>query len=234
VGSPFEAVDRETTHLGIDDVESRISRIVPLTFFIEGLRLRELVLTSPALWEDPFEFSRVETAMQLEPSMRQVSVTKGLPPMFAQSWSTVRDSDTLLRAYSRVDKDPATQRNKLRNAEGVRVFSTPRKLLLALRAGAANDPPASCYIGAVRYESKDSYLAAMHTAVEDLRESIFSTPRRRAEWLLRKRDAFAHEAEVRLMYVQHRARSCRGLYESDGRCHWSRPSSSGYHDGTLA
>ena len=90
-----------------------------------------MVLVAPRLWEDPFEVIGNGIAVDRPRGDRieQVIINQSLPPAYAQCWSATPESDTLLRAYSRVIKDPHFGRNICPRDEGVRVRSTPRKLL---------------------------------------------------------------------------------------------------------
>ena len=85
--------------------------------------------------------------------------------------------------------------------------STPRKLLEALAAGTQSGPKASCFIGSVQYLEKNALLQEIANAVDSGGLDVFEHPGNRAKLLLMKREAFAHEAEVRLMVVRHRSDS---------------------------
>src|ERR1039457_6010799 len=106
-------------------------------FLEEAIRLRLLVLVAPHLWEDPFELigSAIAVNQRVGDRIQQTIINQSLPTPYAQAWSATAESDTLLRAYSRVIKDPHFRRNVVPRDEGVRVRSTPRKLLRALLGG---------------------------------------------------------------------------------------------------
>src|SRR5579871_7064477 len=90
----------------ISDPDMAVYRIFPLWYLEEALRLQKIVLVDPRLWEDPLEaggwliVADVRTGGQYE----QVNITQSLPPAYAQCWSATPESDTLMRAYSRVVK----------------------------------------------------------------------------------------------------------------------------------
>ena len=90
--------------LNIADPDAPIYRIYPLWFFEEALRLRQLVLVAPERWEDPYEIltSRVMIVYGRTAPGEQRPLGPLLRPAYAQCWSNTRESDTLLRAYSRV------------------------------------------------------------------------------------------------------------------------------------
>jgi hypothetical protein len=189
----------------IIDLDAPVYRIVPLWFLDEALRLRVLTLNSPTRWEDPYELigEKISIVRKVGEKFEQ-TMPRPLPAAFAQCWSATKESDTLLRAYSRVVRDPYFARNLYPREEGVRVRSTPRKLLEALRRGTQGFPDNSCYIGAVQYMSEAQLQQELANAVAAHGMDVFSTPSNLAKLLLMKRDAFQHEAEVRLLYVEQR------------------------------
>jgi|GEM_PF-2984559 len=97
----------------VPDPDDSIYRIFLLWFFEEVLRLKQLVLVSPRNWEDPYEIIGESIAVDIERDGRiqQEIINQSLPPVFAQCWSATAESDTLLRTYSRVEKDPHSRRN---------------------------------------------------------------------------------------------------------------------------
>lgn len=191
----------------IADPDAPIYRILPLWFLEETFRLKQLVLVSPRLWEDPLEIVGEPIAVNLhhDDRVEQQIINQSLPPAFAQCWSATAESDTLLRAYSRVVKDPHFGRNICPREEGVRVRSTGRKLLQAVIAGSAAGPKGYWFLGAVKYLSRALLLQEIANAIVRNGLGVFEVPSNRAKLLLLKRDAFSHEAEVRLLFVQHDA-----------------------------
>jgi hypothetical protein len=135
----------------------------------------------------------------------QEPLERHLLPAYAQCWSRTSESDTLLRAYSRIAKDTHFERNMSPRDEGVKVRSTPRKLLRALLEWSPSPPARSGYIGAVSYyDSGDAILQELTNRVgqhgiDGMKDGVL-----RAELLLLKRRAFEHEAEVRLIYLEAR------------------------------
>lgn len=165
----------DRNHLPVDDGLIRVSdanapiyRIFPLWFFEESLRLRQLALVAPSKWEDPFEVVSNAIAVDIRRGNRieQVIINQSLPPAFAQCWSRTGESDSLLRAYSRVFKDPHFGRNICPRNEGVRVRSSPRKLLQAVRSGNPSGLKGQWFIGAVIYLSGDALLQEIANAID--------------------------------------------------------------------
>lgn len=187
----------------VPDVNAHIYRIFPLWFLEEALRLQQLVLVQPSHWEDPFEVVGDAIAVDSRNGDRieQVIINQTLPPAFAQCWSATAESDALLRAYSRVVKDPHFRRNICPRDEGVRVRSTPRTLLQALISGTPATFKGQWFLGSVQYLQRETLLQEITNAIGQHGLDVFSVPSNRAKLLLMKRDVFSHESELRVVYV---------------------------------
>lgn len=127
-----------------------------------------------------------------------------LRPVYAQCWSATEESETLLRAYSRLIRHPHFGRNECPGEEGVAVISTPRKLLECLQAWAQADHKHCCFIGRVKYLSDVGVRENIGKAFSHELPERKVSERQMAEFLLLKRNAFEHENEVRLIYVETR------------------------------
>ena len=151
----------------VSDVDSPIYRIFPLWSLEETLRVRQLALVAPSKWEDPFDVIGDVIAVDIRRGARieQKIINQALPPVFAQCWSRTIESDTLLRAYSRVVKDPNFRRNICPRDEGVRVRSSARKLLQAMRNGNPSGLNGKWFIGDVRYLSSGALLQEITNAL---------------------------------------------------------------------
>lgn len=178
-----------------------IYRVFPLWRFQAALGNRQLVLASPHLWEDPNEVIGSAVAVNSRRGGR-VIINQSLAPIFAQCWSAAPESDTLLRAYSRVVKDPEFSRNTRPRDEGVRVKTTPRKLLHALRAGTLGHWHGKWFVGAVEYTTQNGLLQKIADDIGRFGLRAHEAPVNRAHLHLRKHEAFSHESEVRALYVQ--------------------------------
>jgi hypothetical protein len=187
----------------LPDPDVPVYRIFPLWFFEEMLRTRQLVLVAPHRWEDPFEVlsrSVILVDPRFEPPETR-PLDDFLPPAYAQCWSRNEESDTLWRAYSRVFKDAHFNRNLFPRDEGVQVRSSPRKLLAAMRGWARENPGYACFVGAVRYLPRTGIYHHLEALLNRHGPEALGHGELRAELLLLKRDAFAHEAEVRIIAV---------------------------------
>jgi hypothetical protein len=155
------------------------------------------------LWDDPFENLLISCGITYrnEPGRPQDFFDRLRKPLFAQCWSFAAESDALWRIYSTVDKDPGTQLNRVPDLEGMKLRTTPRKLLAALSAGVTTEPENTCFLGAVRYLPQEDLVQLVADEVSRDLIDAFAGARGHAESLLFKRAPFEHEREVRLMYV---------------------------------
>lgn len=192
----------------IPDVDRPIYRIFPLWFFERALSLKQLVLVDPRMWDDPWEdlCSSIQMEDQSVTPFRQKPLSSYLKPAYAQAWSFTGESDALLRAYSRVAIDPVVMRNSEPRFEGVKVRSSPRRLLCAARAWAETQPGLSFSIGAIAYGDQDKIAQHVVDMLDRNGPEVLGRGTMRAELLLLKRRAFAHESEVRLICIDERGR----------------------------
>jgi hypothetical protein len=189
--------------LRLPDPDLPIFRIFPLWFFEEVLRTGRLLLVAPDRWEDPFE-APTRSIVLVDPRTtphRTAPLESLLQPAFAQCWSRVEESDALWRAYSRVFKDSHFNRNLFPRDEGVQVRSSPRKLLAALERSELRDRGVDCFIGAVQYLPRAAIRDHLRDLLARHGPRALGRGELRAELLLFKRNAFAHEAEIRLVAV---------------------------------
>ncbi len=96
------------------------------------------------------------------------------------------------------------------NKDGVRLSTTPRKLLEALKRVCPNVPDLSCFIGKVQYKTK-------HKIIESFKNiDIFNTNGSGiAESLLYKRREFSHEKEMRLIYSGEGGKCSSDIFQFD-------------------
>jgi hypothetical protein len=196
------ATPLEAHVLGVKDLDGPVYRVFKLWHFEEALRLRCFWLYPPGTWDDPHESLLQHCFVDKDNVPYQLKSARA----YAQCWSATGDSDTLLRAYSFVVRDHATERNLYPGAEGVLVRSTPRKLLDALIASQPDEVTRqSCFLGRVEYHSTEEIHSLVASAVSRYGIDAFKDAKMRARSLLVKRHAFRHEDELRLLYVEWRS-----------------------------
>jgi len=169
-------------YINIDEslLDKPVFRVMPTSRLMQILRANQLTLVKPKKWDDPFENALLSSAFEF-PDGEQVTFS-AKDSVYGQCWTLHRETDAMWRIYSH-DKD------------GVRVTSTPRKLLEALNATEPEYSNVRCYIGKVTYLKKTALLERLGKI-----KLINTNGSGFAESLLFKRSEFRHENEVRLIY----------------------------------
>jgi hypothetical protein len=186
----------------IPDPNITIYRIFPIWRLQQVLRLRRLTLVCPEMWDDPFEVMarRIALNYDIDGKLVQkiIGSDKPLPTILGQCWSATEESDALWRVYSRVSNHKTFERNIHPNEEGVRVRSTPAKLLRAL---ATEIKDGISYVGAVHYMHERQLLERIANFAYRTGVNAYSEPQARVKLQLLKRNYFEHEAEIRALAV---------------------------------
>lgn len=192
-----------TKTISLQNPDTPIYRIFPVSDFEDVLRTRSLVLKSPSVWQDPYEDPARHVIVESMPPKpdKTAMLSKYLPPVFVQCWSKTGASDALLRAYSRVTIDPRCGRNDSPKAEGVQIRSTPRKLGNALKTCVHGRDGFKGFAGDVQYLSEAAIQQKITDDVWQRGTKAYATPELRADLLFMKRDFFSHEAEFRIVVV---------------------------------
>ena len=185
--------------IGIKNPDKPIWRIFNLEHLYSLYKTKQLVLVNPALWDDPFDNVLQKCKIEIGPDL-QISLRRHFDEFFGQCWTHARqESDAMWRIYSP------------RDGHGVRVQTTPRRLLHAL-ASSPDATAENCFIGKVRYLTEKSILKHLsHPQIlNDIAYKIVGAVFQRTELtktmpavidtLLMKRKAFRYEEEVRLLY----------------------------------
>lgn len=153
---------------------------MPIQRVLQALEEARLILVKPKKWDDPFENALLASAFKTAEGETLTFSAKD--SVYGQCWTLHRETDAMWRIYSA-------------NKDGVRIASTPRKLLTALENSSTHHPKISCFIGRVTYLSKADLLQKLGD-INLLRTDGSGI----AESLLYKRREFAHEREIRLIY----------------------------------
>lgn len=177
----------ELVNIKDEDIDTAIYRYCSLQRAKQLFEERTLTLVNPTLWDDPFEnFVLNWNIFVTSADGKQKVQVNGAPVrdrVFGQSWTFVPESDAMWRIYSV-------------NKKAVKIRTTLKKL----KENIANHSSfrGRFYLGAVGYGPKDALsAAATQQTIQkgNLNYSIVIIP------LLLKRMEFAHEAEVRLIYI---------------------------------
>lgn len=161
------------------EIDKPIYRIISFRRLYRIIKNKKLSLSNPRIWEDPYENFYLNCPFILDKEIVEFS---GKDDIFAQCWSLKSESDALWRIYSY-------------HKNGVRIKTTPRKLLTALNKN-INSPELFCFIGKVQYKKREELIPSLGNI-----SLINSNGSGIAESLLYKLDAFEHEKECRLIYT---------------------------------
>ncbi|WP_105430490.1 DUF2971 domain-containing protein [Neorhizobium sp. T6_25] len=181
-------------YINLSDIEKDkpIYRIFPIARFIQLLTTKRLTLVKPKKWDDPFENLLLSSRFAIGGEIAEMSVRDSV---YGQCWTWHRETDAMWRIYSP-------------NKDGVRLRSTPRKLLTALKKECGEHSDVKCFIGAVEYIAKRK----MERTFKSI--DIFRTDGSGiAESLLYKRTEFSHEKEVRIIYSGEDGKCTSDIFE---------------------
>ncbi|MBB4020121.1 MULTISPECIES: DUF2971 domain-containing protein [Alphaproteobacteria] len=169
-------------NLQATEFDGYIYRVMPLGRFYELFANKQNVLVRPSKWDDPFEnFILNAPARLADGTIAKFAFNNDF---YGQCWTRQTSSDAIWRIYS-PDKT------------GVRVRTTIRNLLTGLQAPLGDWAHKQAFIGKVQYMG-DRKLVEFGNKV--FRGGLHV--RALAETLLVKRNAFIHEREVRLLYLE--------------------------------
>lgn len=171
--------------LNIDekDRDKPIFRVISIKRLFELFTEKKNVLVKPTLWDDPFENFIMNSSGELEGG--QMFSIGFRDHFFGQCWTKTRESDAMWRIYS-PDKN------------GVRIASTPRKLLHSHYDTADKYKDINCFVGGVNYYTSPKLKTLLDTHASTWIKD--STGAGQAQTLLFKRSAFKHENEIRLVF----------------------------------
>ena len=171
-------------NMSSEQLDKPVYRIMPVSRLLQCLEERRLVLVPPRKWDDPFENYLLSAKVKLSSTgeVGQLTVIKN--KVYGQCWTLHRETDAMWRIYS-PDKN------------GVKIRSTPRKLLESLKVSAGQFADVTCFIGKVEYKTKRELAVTLKSL------DLFNTNGSGvAKSLLYKRREFSHEKEVRLIYTE--------------------------------
>jgi len=168
-------------NLDESDLDKPIYRIMPINRFLQLLEVKKLTLVKPKKWDDPFENALLNCDVITADG--EIASFAAKDSVYGQCWTFHRETDAMWRIYSH-------------NKDGIRVTTTPRKLLEALNKAEPKFHNIRCFIGKVSYLETEDLLDTLQSI------NLFATNGSGiAESLLYKRTAFAHEREIRLIYT---------------------------------
>jgi hypothetical protein len=162
-------------------LDDNVYRIFSVDRLFELFSRKQNALVKPLKWEDPFENFILRSRIQL--ATGELGAIEGRDSFYGQCWTLQKASDAMWRIYSP-------------NGDAVRIRSTARKLVQGLVGSVRGE----AFVGKVRYLRNDKLISF---AKNSLRHANRSSAAAFARTLLVKRPAFAHEKEVRLLFMNH-------------------------------
>lgn len=168
----------------IGDITRRtaIYRVFPRKWFFKLFEEDKNALVWPTMWDDPFENFILRSPVRT--AAGETGEFSFHEDVYGQCWTLKKRSDAMWRIYS-----PKTDAVRVRTTVGRLIDS-----LCAANRGVTNE---SCFIGKVDYPPDYKLKKFARTVFKDglNAEAV-------ARSLLKKRDAFEHEDEVRLIYFE--------------------------------
>ncbi|HLM67686.1 MAG TPA: DUF2971 domain-containing protein [Longimicrobium sp.] len=174
-------------NLQSDEMNMPIYRVFNFQRLIPIFKQGKNTLVKPALWDDPLENFILHVATKAYENHAHAFDFSAKDRFYGQCWSTLDQSDAMWRIYS-PDKS------------GVKVATTIGKLLASLEAG-THGTPGEAFIGRVLYIDDATLRRNLQDRGWLAQEGVNSHSQ--AASLLFKRVEFEHEAEVRLIYLNH-------------------------------
>lgn len=173
-------IDNNYINMDASLLDKPVYRIMPIHRVLQSLEDEQLTLVKPKKWDDPFENALLASTFKTDNGENAALSAKD--SVYGQCWTLHRETDAMWRIYSA-------------NKDGVRIKSTPRKLLSALRESDLRFSTIRCFAGKVTYLSKSDLLSKFGEI-----NLLNSNGSGIAESLLYKRREFSHEREIRLIY----------------------------------
>jgi hypothetical protein len=183
------------------NLDQPIFRVYRKKWFLPILNEQKDALRNPSTWDDPFENfflkARVE-AKNAEGKTEYFDLESLARDWYGQCWTTNCNTDAMWRIYS-----PCK--------DGIQMKTTVRKLFENLKTNVpSNAPHEQFFVGCVKYLKKDQIKSMMS------RPNFADATNDFAKLLCIKREAFEHEAEVRMLFQDienpRRGRNCTFHY----------------------
>jgi len=166
------------------ELDKSIYRIMPTYRFFQCFNEKKLVLVTPSKWDDPFENYLLSAKIKNTSDGSYGDMSGIRDKVFGQCWTQHRETDAMWRIYSA-------------DTNGVKVRTTPRKLLQALKKSLGPSADITGFIGKVQYKTQKELVFSLENI-----ELFNSNGSGIAESLLYKRKEFSHEKEIRLISTE--------------------------------
>lgn len=164
-------------------IDEPIFRIVSIDRLFELFTSKQNVLVKPKLWKDPFEMFLMNSTGELENG--KLLPIRFRDHLYGQCWTRTKESNAMWQTYSL-------------NAKGVRITTTPRKLIKAMYDSIGEVKGQNCYIGKVNYYTTLELKILLEDCYSNWKNDFTSADL--IQTLLFKIITFKHEDEIRLIY----------------------------------
>lgn len=182
--------------IGKIDHDTKIYKILKRKYFFELFEDRQNSLVLPRKWQDKFE--NVILRAEVRTANGERCTFAFHDDVYGQCWTLHTASDAMWQIYSE-------------KKDAVRVRTTVGRLIDSLHAAHGKWAHATCFIGKVQYMGE--------RRLKEFSRTIFKcgiTPEAIARSLLVKRNAYKHENEVRLIYIEcGNTKHVDGVYKYD-------------------
>lgn len=171
-------------NLDNSEIDGYIYRVMPVRRLLQAFEERQLVLVPPREWDDPFENLLLSAKLVLSETGETGGMDGIRDKVYGQCWTLHRETDAMWRIYSS-------------DTNGVKVRTSPRRLLEALKSSNRCLSDVTCFIGKVEYLTQKTLVSTLKGL------DLFNTNGSGvAKSLLYKRKEFSHEKEIRLIYTE--------------------------------
>jgi hypothetical protein len=172
--------------VGIDDLDLPIHRTYSKKWLLNLLTTGHDGLRNPSTWDDPFENFFLASGKVAMGGGELADLKSLACDWYGQCWTKHSNTDAMWRIYS-ADK------------QGVEARTTVRKLFNNLKKFQSSAWYLQFFIGCVKYVKQDEILDLMNKlSFADV--AVGETGLGFVELLCIKREAFMHEAEIRILF----------------------------------
>ena len=168
------------------ELDLLVHRTFSINRFIDLITAKVNGLVSPSRWDDPFENFLLARTLVRTPDGQLGTLESLAADWYGQCWTATAESDAMWRIYSA-------------DHTGIKATARLGDLLDGLARSVRLSPGLQAFAGKVEYHDQAAITASMSSLTfADL--AMGGTNDRFAELLCIKREAFAHEDEIRLLY----------------------------------
>lgn len=172
--------------INVDDIAHPVYRVLEVSRLIDIFEKKELSLTRPKLWDDPYEnFLKYSQGIDRDNDKKRYTYDYWSNLLFGQCWTFNKENDAICRVYS-----PQGDR--------VKVKTTIKKLFDFFNK--FQEDGFHSYIGVVQYDKEINIKTKISNVIRDSSGFPFDVDKLVKDYYLVKRDVFDYENGVRLLF----------------------------------